>query len=77
MKRYFPKVMWADVDIHAGRDAVVIYPTKGEQRGNRPDLIAIPVAVIPIDGRTEHELCAAVLEVGRKWAARKGGKVSR
>ena len=42
------KIMVADFDSADKRTPVAIYPTKSEQRGNRPDLSPIPVSVTPL-----------------------------
>lgn len=44
-----PRVMWADCDPDSKLDPVVIYPTRNEQRGNRPDLKPVPVLVVSLD----------------------------
>lgn len=55
-ERYpLPRIMWADCDEEDKRTPVVIYDTKADQRGNRPELKAVPVVVIPLgDADTMH-----------------------
>jgi hypothetical protein len=57
----FPRVMWADVDPTAAKaDWVVIYPTKREQRGNRPDLKPIKCLVVALDDDGQPPISAAI-----------------
>ena len=48
MNEIISKVFIADIDPSDKRTPVAIYPTKSEQRGNRPDLKPIPVVVAPL-----------------------------
>lgn len=67
MKRFFPRIMWADVDTTASRVPVAVYCTKADQRGNRPDLTPVPVAVISLAGRTEGEFIMAARDAYALW----------
>lgn len=45
-RKFLPRKMWADIDPHSKEQPVVIYATKKDQRGCRPDLKPIPVLVL-------------------------------
>lgn len=46
--------MWADCDPDDKRTPVVTYDSKAEQRGNRPDLKPVRVAIISLDQNLGH-----------------------
>ena len=58
-----PLRMWMDFDAeYEGKNRFEIYATKDEQRSNRPDLVPIPVAVVPLnDYAALEELVAEIL----------------
>lgn len=59
--RPFPRVMWADYDPSYGKnERVAIYPTKSEQRGNRPDLKPIRVLVVALERNDQAPIVEAL-----------------
>jgi len=56
----FPRVMWADVDPTSKSDPVVIYQTKSEQRGTRPDLKPVRVLVVALDDDGQAPIASAI-----------------
>jgi hypothetical protein len=68
-RRPIAKLMWADFDPDDGQTPLSVYPTKSEQRGCRPDLKPIPVAVIELD-RPLPEIVNALCDLlERRWEA--------
>ncbi len=45
-EKFFPRLMWADCDPEDKSTPVVVYQTRGDQRGNRPDLKPLRVRVM-------------------------------
>lgn len=56
----FPRVMWADVDPTSKSDPVVLYQTKAEQRGTRPDLKPIRVLVVALNNDGQAPIADAI-----------------
>lgn len=44
-----PRLMWADCDPDDRKTPVATYDSKADQRGNRPDLKPVRVAVVSLD----------------------------
>lgn len=71
----FPRVMWADVDTDCKHTPVAIYPTKSEQRGNRPDLKPIKVLVVALEGKFDQSVISEAIDVLNR-CAEQGHKLS-
>jgi hypothetical protein len=70
-----PLLRWADYDpSYKGNNRLSVYATKEDQRGNRPDLPAIHVAVVPL---TDEGLTQMLRKLSRAFARQKRWKVAQ